>query len=515
MIEEKLTFDEILLINILLNPVTFSEFINNVDLQPNDEPFELAWYQKQILCDFNHLVSICAARATGKTVSLVQKMTWLLTMNIFPDDYICYVVPGENQLNPVWTGLIRNFRTNLFLQHFISKTQGINGSLHSITLLSKAELKCRIAGQTGTGVAVIGLHTPYFIVDESGYFNWGTWLELQPTLNKFTSGWQLMVAGVPDGRREKSVCYYCDTAEFYSWHRFSSKDNPRFTAQDYAQAIIDYGGEDSEDFAHFVLGRHGNHAYSIFDRSLMKLDDYPVYKLEINGMNTKEIGEVFSRLSFLPEIRAKKIIMGIDLGYTEPTAIIVFSVEDDKIFRPELRIEMKKVEFPIQEKVIDYIDTKYNPILIGFDRGAGGQGISFEQHLKEDKEYVHKEYKKRLIPIDFQSYIAIGLTKDGEEIKQKAKPLAVNVAQEYANSHRLIFSIKDLEFVTELERMTYTKTLSGDIVYRTLTERGGKSGADHFTSALLCAMLAWHRENEYINYTKTSKKKLFISRWIK
>ena len=141
--------------------------------------------------------------------------------------------------------------------------------------------------------------------------------------------------------------------------------------------------------------------------------------------------------------------------------------------------------------------------------------FSFEQHLKEDKEYVHKEYKKRLIPIDFQSYIAIGLTKDGEEIKQKAKPLAVNVAQEYANSHRLIFSIKDLEFVTELERMTYTKTLSGDIVYRTLTERGGKSGADHFTSALLCAMLAWHRENEYINYTKTSKKKLFISRWIK
>jgi len=83
MIEEKLTFDEVLLINILLNPVTFSEFINNVDLQPNDEPFELTWYQKQILCDFSHLVSICAARATGKTVSLVQKMTWLLTMNIF------------------------------------------------------------------------------------------------------------------------------------------------------------------------------------------------------------------------------------------------------------------------------------------------------------------------------------------------------------------------------------------------------------------------------------------------
>lgn len=513
MVEERLSEDEVLLINILLNPITFSEFINNIDLLPIEEKFELSWYQKQILADFSSLASVCAARATGKTVSLVQKITWLLAMNIFPDDYICYIVPAENQLDPVWTGLVRNFRTNSFLQHFISKTQGINGSSHTITLLSRAELKCRIAGQTGTGISVIGLHTPYFILDESGYFNWGTWLELQPTLNRFTSGWQLLVAGVPDGRREKSVCYYCDTSDFYSHHRFSSLDNPRFSDMDYAQAIIDYGGEDSEDFAHFVRGEHGKQAFSIFDRSMMLIEDYPAYTLEINGTTTKDINEIYSRLTFLPEVD-KKTILGVDLGYTEPTAIIVFTLDSLERFRPAVRIELKKVEFPIQERILDYIDTKYNPILIGFDRGAGGQGISFEQHLKEDRDFAHKGYNKRLIPVDFQSYITIGMDMDGKEIKQKAKPLAVNVAQEYANKHKIIFSNKDLTFVTELERMTYTKTLSGDIVYRTLTERGGKSGADHFTSALLCAMLAWHRENEYIDYTH-KKRKLFGARWLR
>jgi len=68
-----------------------------------------------------------------------------------------------------------------------------------------------------------------------------------------------------------------------------------------------------------------------------------------------------------------------------------------------------------------------------------------------------------------------------------------------------------LEMVTELERMTYTKTPSGEIVYKTMTEKGGKRGEDHFTSALLCAVMAYHSVNELI---LSKSKKLINPGWL-
>jgi hypothetical protein len=69
---------------------------------------------------------------------------------------------------------------------------------------------------------------------------------------------------------------------------------------------------------------------------------------------------------------------------------------------------------------------------------------------------------------------------------------AVIVLQDYVNNHKVIFSHKDLEMITELERMTYTKTQTGEVVYKTLTPKGGKRGEDHNTSALLCAVLSYY-----------------------
>ena len=67
--------------------------------------------------------------------------------------------------------------------------------------------------------------------------------------------------------------------------------------------------------------------------------------------------------------------------------------------------------------------------------------------------------------------------------------------------------------ITELERMTYTKNPGGDISYRTLTPKGGKKGEDHFTSALLCAVLAYYLTIEFME-TKQQVKKLARSSWL-
>jgi hypothetical protein len=499
---------------LMRNPVLFTEFVENYDKTEFEEKFELTYYQKEYLCDFSHYVSIIAGRAVGKTVSLVSLIRWILIYNVFPNDYSVYFVPNKVHLEPVWSGLIRTFRTNTFLKFFISPNTGINSSDFKITLLNQAVLMCRIAGQTGTGASVIGLHTPLFLVDESGYQPWGSWLELQPTINTFTPGFRLIVSGVPDGRREKSVCYQCDQVDSnYSKHRLSADKNPRNTPEDRLRAIEQFGGEDSDDFIHMWKGEHGKPVFALFDRNNFALTGDPVYRLTLNGMQLEDnMAEYISNLSVFPPIpnRDDKVLFGIDLGYTEPTAIVILYQDRFGKLHFHGRIRLDKVSYVIQERIIDILDTKFRPSIIGIDYGGVGRPVVHQ--LLEGTEYLNKEYAKRIEMIDFSSSVILGMDSDGTEIKSKTKPFATSVLQDYSNNHKLVFSNTDLEMVTELERMTYTKTPTGEIVYRTLTQKGGKKGEDHFTSALLCASMAYYLKNDYMAY-KPQKRALAKPGW--
>jgi hypothetical protein len=157
------------------------------------------------------------------------------------------------------------------------------------------------------------------------------------------------------------------------------------------------------------------------------------------------------------------------------------------------RIKLSKVSYPIQEKIIDMLDTRFSPQIIGMDEGSAGKSV--RQHLIQDKEYISKQYDKRMVAIDFSSSLVIGVGPDGAEIKSKTKPFTVSILQDYSNNHKLIYSSTDMDMVSELERMTYSKSTTGDITYKTLTDRGGKRGDDHFTSALLCCIGAYHLTN--------------------
>lgn len=511
---EKVEQSELYLYEILRNPVLCSEFIYNYDKLDREEKFTWTWYQRDFLADFNSYVSLACARAVGKSEVLVGLIIWLLIMNIFTNDYVVYSVPNKVHLEPVWSKMIRSFRSNSFLKQFLDPKGGINSSEFSVRLSNNSQLICRIAGQSGTGANVIGLHTPFVMVDESGYYPWGTWQELQPIVNTFTNGFRLMVSGVPTGIREKNVCYHCDMENSsYTKHNISALQNPRFSDEDRKRALEQYGGEDSDDYIHLVLGQHGKPVFSLFDRASLMFGQNPVYKLTIDGTQIQEnLVEYLNKISLFPGLhdRSSQCIMGVDLGYTEPTAIVILYMEKDGRMKFHGRIRLDKVAYHIQEKIIDYLDSKFNPVLIGIDEGSAGKAVI--PRLQEHEDFIHKNYKKRVIPINFSSNIILGVDSEGNEIKSKTKPFSVSVLQDYSNNHRIVYSSTDLEMVVELERMTYTKTPTGEIVYRTLTERGGKKGEDHFTSALLCATLAYYLENETLSFN-SAKKKLFKPAW--
>jgi len=509
-IVERVSQEDLILFEILRNPVLFFEFINNIDRTEFDDEYELTWYQKQFMLDFNSYVSISCGRSVGKTAALSALLLWYLIFNVFPEDYIVYTVPNRVHLRPVWTNyLVRLLRGNSFLSHFVESSKGINAQSYVISTKVGSSLDCRIAGTSGTGVNVVGIHTPLVILDESAFYPFKTFLELQPTLKTFIRGYSLKVSGVPNGLREKNVNWHCQFEnKDYSKHHVSAFDNPRFTEKDKQNAIETFGGEDSDDYVHNVLGLPGRPVFALFDRDLLEISEYPVFKLSIDGT---EVGDnlaiITDKLAIFPSLPLKDApcFFGVDLGYTEPTAIFILYLDKQNRIKFHGKIKLTKVNYFVQEKIIDVLDSKFNPQFIAIDRG--GVGESVVSKLQNDLSLTHKNYKTRIFPVSFGSNIILGTNLDGKEIQMKTKPLAVTILQDYSNQHKIVYSSTDLETVSELERMTYVKTPNGDIIYKTLSERGGKIGEDHFTSALLCAILGYYI-NVDLHFYKKERKKL-------
>jgi hypothetical protein len=511
---EKLSNQDLYLLEIFRNPALLGEFIANFDKTEREDVWEYSIYQREVLCDFAEYSELCCGRAVGKTVSLSDLMVWILINKIFPNDYIIYTVPNKAHLEPVFTNLTRLFRSNTLLRNFIDPKKGINSSDHTIKLLNHTDLICRIAGTTGTGANVVGLHSPFEILDEAGLYPWGTWIEFQPTLNTWEKGFRRIVSGVPTGLRDKNVLYYVDQQDTnYKKHRVSAHENPRYTEKDEKENLEKYGGADSDDYIHLVLGEHGVPVFAVFDRNLMQIDVYPVFKVMIDGIAITNSEQIYTKLSGIPAISEKYdyTLVGIDLGYTEPTAIHILYSKNG-LLKYHARIQLSKVTYPLQKKLFDFIDDKFGKFdIIGVD--FGGPGKPVVQDWLESDEFLHKDYKKRMIPVDYSGWIVLGTNSDGEEIKTKMKPFAVSLAQEYTNSHKLIYSSTDYDFISELERVTYTKTPSGEIVYRTLTPRGGERGEDHHTSALLSAMVA-HYIVKDATQNKPKSKRLYTPTWL-
>lgn len=508
-----LSQDEMALIECLRHPVLCSEFIKDLDLSDDDEPWKYEIYQEEILCDFSTYVSLRAARSVGKTEVLIFGRTiWYLVNNFYPDPLL-FTAPNKVHLQVPFDKLTKFIKSNKLLQNYVERS-GINNSDYIIRSKNGFQFIGRIAGKSGSGINIIGLHIPFIIIDESGYYPYGTFLELMPTFNTFQDGCQMIIAGTPDGRRDRSVNYYADEIDpEFSKHRVSAYENPRFSEEDEKQAIIRYGGKESEDFAHYVLGEHGNPVFSMFSRENMLIEQYPIFTAKYKGKDFMGdphfINQILSSMPPLPNFY-EQVIFGVDLGYVEPTEIhILYQTKGRWYFHS--RIELGQVDYPLQEKLLDLLDSKFNPSLIGIDEG--GVGKNFVQHLLLDDAYINKTYANRLLPIKFGGTVVIGLDENGEEIKVKTKQVGMQRLQSATNNKEICYSSQDEELISELERTTYSKTAAGEIQYFTESSDGSNRNDDHNIAALMCAILAWYTKNEVSLFQPIEKKLLNKFQW--
>jgi len=463
-----------------------------------------------MLCDYAPRVSFCTARTVGKT-TVLEDLVIRHAINCFFDGLL-FTTPNKVHIDPVFFRITRLLRYNSLLRHFIG-SKSINFQTSTIKFKNGFLFEGRIAGTSGGGANVIGLHKPLIFLDEAGYYPWGTWIELSPVLNTWEKGHQMIVSGVPTGIRSHNVLWYVDKIDGqYTKHNVSAHQNPRYSEADDVRNITQYGGRESEDYKHLVLGEHGSPSYSLFDREKMEIQNYlcPVVRIwrETYGDDFNAMLTEISRLPKIPKHATAKAI-GVDPGYTEPTSIIVMFRADGR-WKLASRILLHQIKYPIQRKIVAFLYRHYEADFIAIDMTGGGK--AFYQELKNMREI---DWKKSLVPIDFAQTVVVGFDEDGGELKVRVKQVAMQQLLQQINGHEMVMP-NDEELISELERTVGIRGASGETVYRTMTPLGSLRGADHNLVALSCISMALYYQDtmDFIS-KKPPLRELLSPGWIK
>lgn len=513
--KEKVVLSEgdLAVLEIIEDPVLFGEFIRSTDEEIGmGQGWHYDNYQRKMLVDSSPYISIATGRTTGKTASMETRIIHTAVSNKYKKasaNEILLVVQNKSQLEPVFLRLINFFRRHPLLEHFVDRF-GVNMSSHEIRLLNGCLVRCRIVGSTADS-NVIGLHVPCIFVDEGQVFNYAAWNSLMQCLTTWDEGFSLWVSGVPNGLREKNVLYECDQIDGkFSRHNVSRLSSIRYTKQQHETDLKQYGGENGDDYVHLVLGEHGSPAFSVFDRKLMRIEGYPVTVSILNNVSLEQHAGQYNELLIAPELTADiqrkhdLIVAGIDAGFSnDPTIItILWRDRETLVWRELTRFELRRIKYPIQAKIIDWLDTIYRFNMISID--AGHSGLALCQILQDETgDFKSKNFSKRLIPVDFQANVITGYDDDDKEIKDRVRKFTIQTLQKWSQNDQIIaFTTQDDDIITELERVGFTRDMLGQPKFFVYSPQGGQKGEDH----LLASLLTWVYGYYYKYYSPEKPK---------
>lgn len=518
-----MTDEEWGLLQIIECSVLFREFINQGDENWTElEPHERAWSSSTA----NYL-AMCCGRGVHKTTSMIEMLYyWAINGMFIPGDPgLLVFVPNKAQKDIIFPK-VRTACTTHWLMKRITDQNSINASEGRITFLNGFTFIIRIAGSSGTEANIISIHGPRIWVDEAQDFPWRAWLSLGNVL-KFDIPWHMLwVSGVPNGGRQENVLYEADQFD----DKYISYNIPQ-TAMSWWTPEIEYKRrkeyhalmEDSEDYKHYVLGQHGSPTFSVFDRQRFTKEDYAAEKIVItqgmfeaarrvdrDGVDRYHVEEVIA----CPELpilmgRRPRVGIGYDPGYSPDPACFFLMYQDVVTgkWKNLVRYLLQKVEYPLQREALAFLDRIYEFDFIGIDMGGVGK-VQYQDLTGETSDYLKYNYKERIYPIEFGGQILVAVDEDGNEKKDNVKRYAVGTLSTWAHEDKFVFATSDDDLMSELERTKYTRTITGEPVYKT--------DNDHQMAAMMCAILAY--QNRYgvpvVFERKQPNLKLISAKWL-
>jgi hypothetical protein len=403
---------------------------------------------------------------------------------------VLLTTPNQAQLEPIYGRLITRMTTSPLMKDFLQNR--INRSLGTMDLRFNGVQvlhRARIAGSKESNL--VGLHLPRMILDEGQLYSEGAYKQLMPALNTWERNVQFFIAGVSNGLRNAALYVTSVKTPRFKWYRVPSPNNPYFTKEDYLDELRKHGGEDSDDFQQLILGKHGTAALSVISRDQIPQVAYDFYNVrytaaELNrGLSYKTHFDrpVFEGYSTL--------IASIDTGFADPTVIHIVGQADNGKWRILARYRLQRIQFPMQEEIIDWLDDFYKFDIISIDVGSGGGGVQVIQSLAQRPEFAHKNYVSRLKPVQFAEKITIGFNIDGSELANNTKAVGAQQLVMMFQDGTLEMCEIDNEGLSEMERITRQKLTTGADQYFIMNERGnGKASEDHIFASLICFAIA-------------------------
>jgi hypothetical protein len=489
------------LLQIIENPVMFREFINEDDpyWQPL-EAHERAWTSStsQYLC-------MCCGRGVRKTTTMIEMLYyWAINRMYIPGDPgLLVYVPNKAQKDAIWPRIRQACEQHWLMSKLVDKN-AINEQVGRIVFQNGFTFIIRIAGSEGKESNVISIHTSRIWVDEAQAFPWLAWKSLGNVLKFDIPGHMLWVSGVPNGERKENVLYECDQVD----DKYISFNIPQTSMSWWSpelefQRRKEYHAmlEDSEDYKHYVLGQHGVPTFAIFDRVRFRRDDSEVLKFVLNQHNfdtTKRIDPDGVERYHINEICVPPPLpyeggvscpvgLGYDVGFSpDPTVFFVMYRDGQGYWKCLARFVLQRVEYALQREFLSFLDDIYRFDFLGIDMGGPGK-VQYQDLAGELTEYKRHKFLERLFPVEFGSYMVVAVDEDGTEKKDQTKRVAVETLSRWVHEHRFAFSNSDTDLMDELERTKFTRTLTGEPVYRT--------DDDHQMAAMMCAIMAY--ENKF------------------
>lgn len=361
-----------------------------------------------------------------------------------------------------------------------------------------------------------GLHVPRIRGDEVQIFPMEAFVQLRPTYNSWEPKTQQFFCGVPNGVREGSVMYFLDqVSKQFKKYRIPAHENPYFTRQDNEEALRQYGGEDTDDYQHLVLGMHGSPTFSVIPRSSMKTESYPFYSYRYTH-DKKISGMSYSQAFDRPDIKHDKdhiLFAAIDTGYSDPTVIQIIGKIPEEPWKVLARYRLTRIAFPEQAEIIDWLHQQYNFDCIAIDFGAGGGGMGIAQDLTSSRFKSHQQYKRIIQPVMFGSSMEDKFdlsAKFDSTGRVNAKSFGGQELARMISDKELVFSEMDIEGMSQLERVASQRKPDGGYQYFVMSERGsGKSNDDHILASYIVFIIA-KASREIVKI----KAKLFSAAWV-
>lgn len=445
------------------------------------------WEDHNYICD-NFLVH--------NSLVLEDKILWesLNPDLAFPDETKEQTLFTANmsQMTPILDRLILRLTGSRLMKDFLQGNINRSKGTFDFPLdSSNYRFNARIAGSRGD-TNTVGLHQPKLKIDESQLLPMPAYTQMLPSINTWQKGAGIFMCGVPTGLREGNVLFFADqVSSKYKKYRVPAHNNPFFKMADNIDQLKQFGGADSEDYIHLVLGQHGAPAYSVIPHEDIKLEPFDFYTYRYNGAD-KQAGIVPSAKLGTPKLNPKHselLVFALDTGFADPTVLQVFGYGADKRWRTLIRYRLTRIPFPDQIQIIDWLDSIYNPVKVGIDLGAGGGGINIMQELLTDRYPKSKKYEKRLTGVRFNDRISIGKNVDGTEMELIVKAYGGQQLAKMVAEQEIIFSELDMEGISQLERVAYERSADGNARYFVISERGqGVSKDDHIFASYVVFM---------------------------